>query len=329
MGSEKYSVVLPQTSEATAAHSTALVVRADSQENGAAPSGPEGYQRVSADDKSSWSLLLYLPVDILLMINDQLPPLSKAFLALTCKPLYQQLSFVFDQEPLAWGQLLSLEARDTSLIGGQMKHPRTQLLLHLEDRHWLYCSACRKLHPTTHFRRSSKSRHPSRRFCGIERWGIVDLCACLALTIANGRRLVEWLQTGAPCPTLHPNIREPFQFHSLEGRRLLRHTCSVTGHSEAFVRLVMEATLDKYQNLIVTTKYHIRWHALGWVYKLYIDSSHYCHSCGTIPFFLKCTDDGFYWVVLAMRNLGGQYRWYKGSRMPINSILTGWYPYNP
>ncbi|KAL3486302.1 hypothetical protein BJX62DRAFT_215444 [Aspergillus germanicus] len=118
----------------------------------------------------------------------------------------------------------------------------------------------------------------------------------------------------------------------------------------------MEVTLDEFDSLIVTTRYHVRWatshrfpieetslidrrdeqasynappvmicphlHALGWVYKHY-DS---CFNCGTVPHLLGCTDDGLCWVVQGVRNLGGHDRWYRGSRLPFNSILTGWYP---
>jgi hypothetical protein len=365
MGSGDSFITSPQASRTTSAHWTAsysnpLVVEMDSQKENAVSSVGEGYQRLSADDESSWPPLLGLPVDILVIIYAQLPLASKACLAVTCKSFYRLFSSVLDKESLAWPRLLALQARDTSLLEPQPDHPRNELLIQLEDGHWLYCSSCLKLHPTTRFLPHSKSTRPILRYCGTKPWGIVDLCACLALTAADGSRLVKWLQTGA-CPTLHRSIRESFRIQDYHGRRLLLHTCSVTGHSDAFIGLVMEVTLDRFDSLVVTTRYHVRWatphrlpieetslvihqnderasynappvmlcphlHALGWVYRHFIESWDCCFSCGTVPYLLGCTGDGLYWVVQGVRNLGGFDRWFRKSRIPYNAMLTRWYP---
>jgi hypothetical protein len=57
-----------------------------------------------------------------------------------------------------------------------------------------------------------------------------------------------------------------------------------------------------------------------------VESEDFCINCGTVPHLLGYIDDGLYWVVQGVRNIGGRDRWYRSFRLTFNSILTRWYP---
>lgn len=313
---------------------------------------------LSPDEKRPWSLLLELPLDILVDIIPYLPLVSQVCLALTCKPLYRLLRPVLDDEQLAWPRYLASPLTSSNEFGNQLHLPRIDLLLKLEDARWLYCRACLKLHPYDYFPRGFARIPPSRRGC---RWhgGIVDLCACLALTYTNGERLSEWIQTGAPSQDLHRNTRQQFRYQVLNNRRSLIHKCSVTSQPDVFLALTIMLTLDAGKCLVVTTRYNVHWstphklvgdlvndreayrpafntepiflcscvHALAWLYGSFaptLMSKNACPICDTTFHLILRTDDGFHCVIHSERNLGiAQYDPDKPRRLVLGS--RKWY----
>ena len=300
----------------------------------------KGYKRLSPCEEPPWSLLLELPLDILLLIIPYLQLVDQACLALTCKPLYRLLRSVHDDEQLAWPRYLAnpLPACESD---SQLRVPRNDLLLKLQDTHWIYCCGCLKLHPKNHFRYPHQWRPSSCAYC-INVVNVVDLCACLALTYANAIKLVDWIQTGVASHYLHQNIYREFQLRKLRNTRFLIHRCSVTSQPDAFVALTVTVGLDSDNRLLVTTRYNVYWstphpcvrdhpldcdiyqaprnivsifvcphmHALAWFYGQH---SHFpvpemrCGSCNTTINLIHSTDDGLHSVIQAERNLGFMY----------------------
>ncbi|BCS28279.1 uncharacterized protein APUU_61327A [Aspergillus puulaauensis] len=290
------------------------------------------------DEKRPWSLLLELPLDILVDIVPYLPLVSQVCLALICKPLYRLLRPVLDDEQLAWPRYLASPLTLSNEFGSELHLPRIDLLLKLEDARWLYCRTCLKLHPYNYFPPDFARIPPSRRDCRLY-CGIVDLCSCLALTYTNGQRLSEWIQTGVPSQDLHRNIRQQSQCQTLNNRRLLIHSCSVTSQPDVFLALTIMLTLDAGKCLVVTTRYNVYWstphkrlgdlvndreayrppfntesiflcsdvHALAGLYGSYaptLTRKDACGSCDTTFHLLLCTDDGLHSVIRSERNLG-------------------------
>ncbi|KAL2865210.1 uncharacterized protein BJX67DRAFT_382953 [Aspergillus lucknowensis] len=302
------------------------------------------YELLSSHGEPPRSPLLELPLDILLLIVPHLPLVSQVCLALTCKPLYQLLHSALDDERLAWPRYLTSPITPFGdspyeLFGSNPEIPRNNLLLKLEDSRWLYCCDCLKLHRSYQFDRWAVDRvPPSSRYCG-NNVGVVDLCACLALTYSNGVQLASWIQRGVPSRYLHRNIRQEFQFRVIKNKRCLLHNCSVTSQPDAFVALTTMVTLDADSCLIVTTRYNVYWslphkalgeaveslnayrpphntegiflcphmHALAWIYGRYARCTGYqyeCRCCDTKSRMLLYNYDGFHSVIQGERNLG-------------------------
>ncbi|KAL3468721.1 hypothetical protein BJX99DRAFT_265885 [Aspergillus californicus] len=292
----------------------------------------------SSHEEPPWSLLLELPLDILVIIVPLLPLVSQACLALTCKPLYRLFCSAHDDEQLAWPRFLATPFPHKYLSGSQVHLPRIDLLLKLEDARWLYCSGCLKLHPINHFNVFEINHLPIDRYCE-NRVGVVDLCACVALTYTNGVLLADWIQTGVPSSRLHKRIRQEFQFRVIKDRPVLIHNCSVTSQPDAFVTLKMMVALDSDNCLIVTTRYNVYWstphnyfaktagrepyrtpndteavflcphiHALAWLYGPYAPYRQHknkcANPCDTKFRLLGRTVDGFHAIIWCERNLG-------------------------
>lgn len=298
------------------------------------------YERAPSHENVPWSLVQELPLDILVLVIGDLPLVSQACLALTCKSLYRLLHSVLDDKQLAWPRYLAnpLPSHHRT-FGSEPELPRTDLLLKMEDSHWLYCAGCLKLHPNDHF--LSKPMSSTSRHC---KWfsGVVDLCACLALTYLDAVKLADWIQTGDPSEYLHQSIRQQFQLRVVDNRRCLVHDCSVTGHPDAFIALKTMVTVDAENCLIVTTRYNLHWstphelndskcgidlrrgykmprdtetvflcphiHAFAWIYgcfaSCYTHAKDECRSCDTEFCLLGHTDDKLYAVIQGVRNLG-------------------------
>ncbi|KAL5342154.1 hypothetical protein BJX70DRAFT_357082 [Aspergillus crustosus] len=295
------------------------------------------YERLSSSDDLSeevlsWSLLLKLPLDILLLIIPRLPLVSQVCLALTCKPLYKLLHSALDDKQLAWPKYL---ASPPSKAYNQPPLPRNELLLKLEDTRWLYCRDCLKLHPHSHFCLVQASVPSSTRYC-ILGVGVADLCACVALTYTNGVQLASWIQTGVPSQMLPRNICQQFRLQDLDTTRILIHKCSVTSQPDAFLTFTAKVSLTADRRLIITTRYTVYWsephknpgtfyfheryrppndteapflcphiHGLAWLYGINAQSQEYkCGLCDTNYRVLDYTNDGLRAVIQAERNLG-------------------------
>lgn len=302
--------------------------------------GRNGYERLSPREEPPWSPFLELPLDILLVIIPYLQLVDQACLALTCKPLYRLLRSVHGDEQLAWPRYLA-SPLPACEFGSQSHVLRNDLLLKLEDTHWRFCRRCLKLHPKNHFTYADTWRPSLNRYCIID-VGVVDLCACLALTYANGIRLVDWIQTGVASHDLHRNIYREFQLRVLKNTRFLIHRCSVTSEPDAFVALTTTVALGSDNCLVVTTRHNVYWstphhhpgdfsdnraiyraphniesifacphmHALAWLYGQYsrfLVHEKRCGVCDTTLNLLHSTGDGLHSVIQAERNLGIMY----------------------
>ncbi|KAL3451195.1 hypothetical protein BJX65DRAFT_304599 [Aspergillus insuetus] len=227
--------------------------------------GPESPDEDLANTDHTYSRFEELPLDIFVLIIPDLPVLSKACLALSCKAFYGLLRSALNDKSLAWPRYLaSPSPRREAFFGSALSLPRNELLLKLEDDRWLYCSSCLKLHPHSHFPRGAYRMPASQRPCIKPPYGgIVDLCACLALTHSNGVRLAEWIETGRPGEDLNQNIRREFRLGLLrDNRRVLFHECSLTSRSDAFVALITMVTLNTDSHLVVKTQYSVSWSEL-------------------------------------------------------------------
>ncbi|KAL4787897.1 hypothetical protein BJX76DRAFT_317231 [Aspergillus varians] len=66
----------------------------------------------------------------------------------------------------------------TPLFKSQPHVPRNELLLKLEDHHWLYCCGCLKLHPKNYFVKGDISVLPADRYCNYCAH-VVDICSAM------------------------------------------------------------------------------------------------------------------------------------------------------
>ncbi|KAL4886141.1 hypothetical protein BJY04DRAFT_229295 [Aspergillus karnatakaensis] len=293
-----------------------------------------GCKRLSFEQNPPWSMLLELPVDILVLI------ISHLLLAY----LYRLLSLALDDDRLAWPKLLAHTFPRIEPIGSL----RSELLLKLENARWFYCEDCLKLYPHDRFGFYVLGKPSSQSFNSPV--GVLDLCACLALTYADGVRLAAWIQTGVPSHTLPRNIRQEFQLQLLDNKRVLIHTCSVKSQPDNFVALATRLSLDANDDsLIATTSYRVYWstphtifptlNASSEVYRPPHDTNPYSFACGTLFRLLSDTDNGLHAVIQAERNLGVMQNnthmqrlamkfynpWREKSRQPWNATQGMWY----
>jgi hypothetical protein len=309
------------------------------------PSTDEGPE--APDSRSHpYSRLEELPLDIFVLITPHLPVVTKACLALSCKAFYGLLRSALDDKSLSWPRFLASPSpcREAS-FGSAPYLPRNQLLLKLEDDRWLYCFSCLKLHPHGHFPRGASRIPPAERSCiKLPFGGIVDVCACLALTHSHGARLAEWVETGRPGDGLHQKVQREFELKVLkDNRRVLVHECSVTCQPDVVVALTATVTLNANSHLVVKTRYGVSWSkpckdlehdrvfyfrpyqaprntapialcphtkAFFWSYGRYypyqpsLPCRDTCGVCDTKIRLLGITDDGLYSVIQSERDLG-------------------------
>lgn len=142
--------------------------------------------------------LLQLPDEIVCNILTSLHPMSRACLSLSCKRFFWLTGSVLSSDellppPLAW------------VDEHQWRVPRTWswvFLGLLEDKRWLRCAACIKLHPRADFSSwdrdlsSSPSHTDVHRTCQAchARGGIVYFCPCIRMTFRQKLRLISQLE---------------------------------------------------------------------------------------------------------------------------------------
>ncbi|KAL3480185.1 hypothetical protein BJX99DRAFT_254778 [Aspergillus californicus] len=221
---------------------------------------------------------LDLPVDILVLISPHLAPQSQANLALTCTPLYNIFCTVFDKE-LAWPRLLAHKGLEN------FGRPLNDLLLSVANDKWIYCSTYIKLHPPDHFSPRERASPTATRRCLNDLQGVVDICACVAITVPDGKKVTEWLKIGAGYePAVSRRVRKAFTLQVLtkpsnqspdrpdadanadvegegkdETQHALIHSCSITSQPDTLVTVAMTLTLSPKATLQATTKYTIIW----------------------------------------------------------------------
>jgi hypothetical protein len=229
--------------------------------------GPESPDKDSTNTDHTYSRFEELPLDIFVLIIPDLSVVSKACLALTCKAFDGLLRSALNDKNLAWPRYLaSLSPCREVSFGSALSLPRNELLLKLQDDRWLYCSSCLKLHPHGHFPSGAYRMPASQRPCiKLPYGGIVDLCACLALTHSDAVRLAEWIETRRPGEDLHQNIRREFrlvdfQVGMLRSKRpVLVHICSATSGPGASLALATMVTLNADSHFVVKTQYVVSW----------------------------------------------------------------------
>ncbi|KAL4906949.1 hypothetical protein BDW74DRAFT_150059 [Aspergillus multicolor] len=147
--------------------------------------------------------LTTIPMDRLKQILRYLSIVDQACLALTCKPLYMVLGQVLESELFRFPRLYQLQlpayGYALAMVGltnnkSSFGHLRRQLLRRLEDGRAKYCVKCMKLHSRGHFAESAyHGPIYYRPYCCPEA-GIVDLCPCACMTMADRQRVVKYLR---------------------------------------------------------------------------------------------------------------------------------------
>lgn len=101
---------------------------------------------------------------------------------------------------------------------------RNQLLLRLENRRWVCCWGCLKLHPRTEFPWYSHSlfRRPLERTC-TDYAGLVDLCPCISLTVRGRERLIKFFESS---PKKHAKYGLFEYTFTRRGIPCLTHSCA-------------------------------------------------------------------------------------------------------
>ena len=194
--------------------------------------------------------LLDLPIELLQHIFSCLPLPNQVCLALSSKGLYALFNSVLRAPELRFPTM----PRDgESYVTSEECYLRTTLLTQLEDSHWAFCVRCQKLHPRQEFPELFLGLKKS---CTISA-GIVDICPCIALTLRDRTRIVEYLRSRGPANS--KRILNSIRNGSLvlnedkDGLYLL-HTCHAYQNIRAEFKLsVTESdqliSCDRYQTL--------------------------------------------------------------------------------
>ncbi|QRD84974.1 hypothetical protein F9C07_9231 [Aspergillus flavus] len=129
---------------------------------------------------------------------------------------------------------------------------RWQLIRLLEDRRWLACSRCLKLHMVASFPQRERKKRPEDRTCRLgDLAGVVELCPCIKLSFRGKMDLVDLLRTRQQTLTA---LATQVGASSLE--RFCWHSCVMNyGSSEMEIRVFPE--LDKTDMLKVKVEYRL------------------------------------------------------------------------
>lgn len=194
------------------------------------------------------NLILSLPDTVLVKIHEELPIIDAVCLALTCKRLSKLFPATLKEKEFEFPRLLEL--RNPLLCLNYSKITRNQLLLRLENRRWLYCGQCLRLHPRKVFDKDNKYWAPSLiRSCS-RYAGIVDICPCAAWTIRDRDRAVKLLKSTSPSGTQFG----PFVFQS-GSRPRLEHTCHLSSNEKYDADVAISIYINTKNHLLVHAKY--------------------------------------------------------------------------
>lgn len=176
--------------------------------------------------------ILDLPFVILEYTFTYLPLPSKVCLALTCKGLHELFGSVLEAKELRFPLLFQKKGYFTT----EEYHQRMTLLIQLENRRWVCCARCQRLHPRKEFWESRdwldfflllEKTSPWSRTC-TRYAGILDLCPCIAMTLRDRKHIVEYLSgTRKRHKSVLNSIRKGLLQDSLneKGELCLSHTC--------------------------------------------------------------------------------------------------------
>ena len=195
--------------------------------------------------------LLQLPTELLLKITSYLSVIARACLALTCTRLFLTDVAVLNSKFLHF----------TPDFAPLFKHyrnqynfatPRWQLIRLLEDRRWLACSRCLKLHMMACFPQRERKKGPEDRICNLgDLAGVVDLCPCIKLTFRGKMDLVDLLRARQQSLTALAT-----QCGISAQERFCWHSCIIKyGPSEVKIRILPE--LDETDMLKVRVEYEL------------------------------------------------------------------------
>ncbi|RAO72128.1 uncharacterized protein BHQ10_008140 [Talaromyces amestolkiae] len=239
--------------------------------------------------------IMDLPTELLALISAELDPLSEACLAMTCKRLLLISGKSFRSDCLRFKKdfaPLLHHYRDSQTYASE----RWKLIERLEDRRWLACSKCLKLHPRMAFPAKEFRSSPTARVCNLgESAGLVDLCPCIKLTFQDKVKLVKELKDREVLSKMPSAI---FGSRGYD-ERYLWHSCTVTYGSTEF-KIDIYPELNDAEQLMIRTEYRMSTapHTLGKQQHisprfgcahrsmdLWLSSISTCRTCGTV---LKC-----------------------------------------
>ncbi|RAQ43460.1 F-box domain protein [Aspergillus flavus] len=198
-----------------------------------------------------YCFLVQLPTELLLKIASYLSAVPRACLALTCRRLFLVDDVALNSELLHFSP-------DFALLFKHYQNEynfatdRWQLMRLLENRRWLACSRCLKLHMVASFPQRERKKRPEDRTCSLgDLAGVVELCPCIKLSFRGKMDLVDLLRTRQQTLTA---LATQVGASSLE--RFCWHSCVMNyGSSEMKIRVLPE--LDKTDMLKVRVEYRL------------------------------------------------------------------------
>ncbi|OXV07502.1 hypothetical protein Egran_04732 [Elaphomyces granulatus] len=206
--------------------------------------------RGGGNEESQRCFILELPTELLYEIASHLPPISEASLALTCKRFYGVSRAALHADELKFQRDFTPFTQHA--IAMSFENCRWQFLEMLEDRRWVACSKCLKLHPRSAFSPEELNREPDSRFCRLGQLaGVVDLCPCKKLTFQGTLELVELLRAREHLAALPACI-----VGNRPQERYLWHSCTERYGSTA-LKINIFPELDNAGRLLVRTEYHL------------------------------------------------------------------------
>lgn len=208
--------------------------------------------------------ILSLQESVLYNIYRNLPLTDKACLSLSCKRFFDLFGTIFKENAFEFPRILRYGV--PLLCATSHKVVRTQLLVRLQSRSWIYCGRCLVLHPRKEFRKYSLADPALQRSC-VRHMGIVDICPCASLTIREFAYVVKLLKS--PNPPSQTKVG-PFTFDRTSGtqpngyvsagfcftKRHLSPYCSLPTTSDYEARVEMiRISMDSSNNLDIFARY--------------------------------------------------------------------------
>lgn len=253
-----------------------------------------------------------LPDELLSEIVDYLPVMSRACLSLSCKRFYRLAGSALASDELQLPALFKQSKYDWCAA----RTWRWIFLGLVEDKRWLRCAACIRLHPIDEFKSCHRDladedeKRDKRRTCYSANYigGVVYLCPCTRITFRDKLQLISRLR--ASSSNQRTSEMEPW------------HKCE-RSYNSARVQVQIEPWLLEDGELVIETKYDIicegehsplkrlpyfccRDTTLHELVSNTRDTRKRCSFCETDMYYLKTTGDGgkVCYAVRTLRYLG-------------------------